>query len=480
MIEGVFEPLLQGQIQALPPETGDTLLALADEAAGRGMHELAETARSLASFQANLPVAELLPGDRNQIGLLVGNLQRLLNTVSRVPMQTGNLVEPIAPSAPNPNDRVALYMESRAVSSMLLEVLKQHGFSPFLISSMDRLADRGREKPPAAIVADLSLCRSDPDTRNVMQSLREQVVPPPHLFCIGSADDISARLEAVRLGATRFLPRPLDVSRLLAVLRGVTERAPTEPLRVLLVDDDSLQTMMHGAELAEVGLEVLTLNDPLEAPAVMDSFRPDVIVIDIYMPGCNGLELAALLRQDDGLVDTPILFLSAESSIPRQMVALDLGGDDFLTKPVPAEILQAAVIARAKRARMLRRTREEYARMSGRVESLLAPGKTGALTPLWRFDPMQRQLLAPNGIAVRLTAAETALVRQLFTHPGGHASREELIAVLQGLPGTYDSRRLEALISRLRRKTREKCGVKLPLQSEYGRGYSFAGHVLTL
>jgi signal transduction histidine kinase len=111
--------------------------------------------------------------------------------------------------------------------------------------------------------------------------------------------------------------------------------------------------------LREAGLETHACNGSLGAARAVAEFRPDVIVTDVYMPGCNGFELAALLRQDEALSDTPILFLSSETDIQRQMAALDLGADDFLTKPVQMGVLVAAVVARAKRARMLKRIRRE-------------------------------------------------------------------------------------------------------------------------
>ena len=476
-IESLFAPLLDGASKVVPAEAAEHLAELADVARQCGLLAAAETCRSLASFDQGLAVGELGARDVAQIRLLLGNLDQAFRPDAARAAQAAvpSLVEPIASSGPNPHDRVALYLESRAVAALLQDVLKRQGFAPFMLTSMGKLAEGGRERPPAAIVADLSLCRDDPHTLKSITALRQQVTPPPPLFCLAGADDISARLEAVRLGATRFLAKPLDISRLLAILRGVTERAPAEPLRALLVDDDPLQTMLSAAQLVDVGMDVRSVNDPLAAPALVERFRPDVIVIDLYMPGCNGLELAAVLRQDDALADTPILFLSAETNIPRQMVALGLGGDDFLTKPVEPEVLQAVVLARARRARMLRRTRDEYRRMSNQVHFALTPGQ--AVAPTWRFDAVQRQLFAPNGIGLPLSAAEATLVQTLFSRPGGQASREHLRSGLQDLPGAYDERRLEALISRLRRKARERCGVKLPLQSEYGRGYSFVGHV---
>ncbi|MDD5297602.1 MAG: response regulator [Rhodocyclaceae bacterium] len=481
-IRHAYGELLDGQDQALPPDLADKLLAVVAEASRLSLPDVAETARSLAAFQVGL--GQQAPDEQNlgQIRLLLGNLVRRLcpESLAGDEYPDSALVTQIAPSGTNTNERVALYLESRAVSALLHDALKMGGFDPFPIQSMEQLAASEYGTAPAAIVADLSLCRNDPHTRKTVQTLREIVVPAPHLFCLAHADDFPARLEAIRLGATRFLSKPLDTEKLLAVLRGVTDRTPHEPYRVLLVDDDPAMTLVHGAHLAEIGIEVREVNHPAEALAAAEAFRPDVIVMDVYMPGCNGLELAGILRQDETLADTPILFLSAETNIHRQMLAMDLGGDDFQTKPVTPEVFQASVVARAKRARMLKRTRTECRQMASQLNSLMPPQQSPRLSLVWRLDSMRRLLVSPTGSSVRLSALEVSLIQHMGACPGHHASREHLIATLADTHGAYDGPRLEALISRLRRKSTEKCGMKLPILSEYGRGYSFAARIQIL
>lgn len=481
-IRHAYGALLEGSDRSLPPDLPQQLLAVVAEASRLSLPDVAETARSLASFQIGL--GQQPPDDWNlgQIRLLLGNL------MSRVCPESCNvdefpeavLVTPIAPSVKNGNERVALYLESRSVSALLHDVLNGAGFAPYPIQSMEQLTHVDHSEVPAAIVADLSLCQRDPHTRKTVLALREIIRPAPHLFCLAHADDFAARLEAVRLGATRFLNKPLDTDKLLAVLRGVTDRTPHEPFRVLLVDDDPSMTLVHGAILAEIGIEVQEVNRPEEALVRAESFRPDVIVMDVYMPGCNGLELAGVLRQDETLADTPILFLSAETDIHRQMLAMDLGGDDFQTKPVTPEMLQASVLARAKRARMLKRTRLDCRQMASQLNSLLPSHQTRHLALIWRLDTVRRLLVSPTGSSAHLSALEVSLMQHLVAHPGHHASREHLISALASNHGPYDGPRLEALISRLRRKSADKCGVKLPILSEYGRGYSFAARIQIL
>jgi PAS domain S-box-containing protein len=349
------------------------VLALAEAALQQGLMDVHQTARSLASFLDGLLEQGMDTRDQRQIQRLLDNLHSELHGAdpARARLEpTGRLVPAIAPSQSSGNDRVGLYIESRAVCAMLEAALSQAGFLPSPLASMQALDQLSEKNAPAAIVADLSLCLRDSAFQASFAALRQRCSTPPHLFALASNDDVAARLQAVRLGATRFLKKPVDREQLIAILKGVTARTPTAPFRVLFVDDDRSMTTLYCAALEKIGLQARGINDPLAAPALVAEFAPDVIVTDVYMPGCNGLELAALLRQDEALADTPILFLSSETDIQRQMEALDLGADDFLTKPVNLAVLQAAVVARAKRSRMLKRSRHEYQRVAEHLQRI--------------------------------------------------------------------------------------------------------------
>jgi len=354
--------------------TASQVLALAEAALQHGLADAHETARSMASFLAGMQDRCIDEQDRRQLQLMLDNLRSELQgatvSVSAPHEPAATLVPTIAPSQASSNDRIALYIESRAISAMLQEALTRAGFSPRPLASMQALAQIGENDYPAAIIADLSLCLRDSNTQASIKALRERFTPAPHLFALASGDDVAARLQAVRLGATRFLKKPVDTEQLIAILKGVTARTRIEAFRVVFVDDDRSMTTMYAAAMEAIGNQVRATNDPLTAPALVAEFSPDVIVTDVYMPGCNGLELAALLRQDEALADTPILFLSSETNIHRQMEALDLGADDFLTKPVDPAVLQAAVVARAKRARMLKRSRREYQRVAEHLQRI--------------------------------------------------------------------------------------------------------------
>jgi PAS domain S-box-containing protein len=373
LVKSEIATLMHASENRLSDQAAAQVLALAEAALGAGLADVYQTARSMASFLAGMRERCLDEQDQLQLKLLLDNLHRELTPPAVDTSQLAPAVElitGIAPSAATSNTRVALFIESRAIAAMLQETLSRAGFSPRPLKSMQSLAECSDHDYPAAIVADLSLCQRDSQTRDAVLALRERFSPPPHLFCLAGGDDFQARLQAVRLGATRFLKKPVDTERLVAILKGVTAQVPPAPFRVLFIDDDRAMTAIYAAALTAAHCEVKTLNDPLAAPALVAEFMPDVIVTDLYMPGCNGLELAAVLRQDEALADTPILFLSSETNIHRQMAALDLGADDFLTKPADMAVLQTAVLARAKRSRMLKRSRREHRQVTEHLKRI--------------------------------------------------------------------------------------------------------------
>jgi diguanylate cyclase (GGDEF)-like protein len=96
------------------------------------------------------------------------------------------------------------------------------------------------------------------------------------------------------------------------------------------------------------------VNEPLEVMAPLVDFRPDLILMDVYMPGCDGMDLAAVIRQQEDYVGIPIVFLSTETNPDMHQEALRMGGDDFLTKPIPPDRLIVSITSRVQRSRALR------------------------------------------------------------------------------------------------------------------------------
>ena len=112
--------------------------------------------------------------------------------------------------------------------------------------------------------------------------------------------------------------------------------------------------------LNSAGILTHTLTEPIQAMDALAEFQPDLIILDMYMPDCNGTELAKVIRHNDRYVSVPIIYLSAEDDLDKQLDAMSEGGDDFLTKPIKPRHLIATVRNLAARARNLKARMVRY------------------------------------------------------------------------------------------------------------------------
>ncbi|MGH8032574.1 MAG: EAL domain-containing protein [Luteimonas sp.] len=134
------------------------------------------------------------------------------------------------------------------------------------------------------------------------------------------------------------------------------------PYRVLIVEDDRSQALFAESVLNGTGMQARVVSVPGEAMAAMQAFAPDLVLIDLHMPGISGTELTAMIRANAAFAHTPIVFLTGDDDPERQFEALQVGADDFLSKPVRPRHLVAAIESRARRARMLQRQRSSEGR----------------------------------------------------------------------------------------------------------------------
>lgn len=212
---------------------------------------------------------------------------------------------------------------------------------------------------PAAIIMAVAFNKDDTADVDLIARLKSENKHFPPTLLISDNGTMENRLATTRAGINRYFHKPLDMRELLQTLNGLTQRKATKAFRILLIDDDKVSLKYYGAILRDAGMEVETLSNPMDVLKYLAKFKPDVLVTDVYMPNCSGPELAHVIRQDDSWALMPIIFLSTESNIDRQLAAIDQGGDIFLTKPVEAEHLVTTVIAKAKRARWINRLNDD-------------------------------------------------------------------------------------------------------------------------
>ena len=165
---------------------------------------------------------------------------------------------------------------------------------------------------------------------------------------------MAARVAAVRAGAGGYLAMPVDALELVDRIDKSAPDLERDPYRVMVVDDDPTLSRFFDAVLTAAGMKTEIVNDPMEVLQRLPDFRPELILLDHYMPDILGRELAAVIRQEQANDSIPIVFLSAEDDVATQQKVMQIGGDDFLTKPIRPDHLIGAVTTRARRFRALR------------------------------------------------------------------------------------------------------------------------------
>lgn len=174
------------------------------------------------------------------------------------------------------------------------------------------------------------------------------------LAFISSDEAIHPAVEAAHVGASLHLDKPLDASGLEAAVRHLVAIRQGGRPKIMVVDDDPDFTAKIAFDLRNDNLLVKTVHDPLKLLEALQDFPPDVMLLDVMMPGMNGFEVCQMLRGMPRWRDLPIIFITAEIHIEARVKAFTSGGDDYLPKPVVTEELLARVRVRLEKSRLLK------------------------------------------------------------------------------------------------------------------------------
>jgi len=338
-------------------ELAAMLHALAGSAGTFGFSEMRSAARTLESELRTCLRQELAPSDvaRARMTSSVAALKAAADAPDRAGEQ-GIAIAPVTRegnTAPGGNIVYIIDDDPLVVKSLELQI----GHFGYQVESFSRPGDliaAVKAATPSAVIMDLGF----PEGRLAGAAVVEEVqrgreAPIPVLFLSGRSD-FEARLTAVRAGSDAYFTKPVDIGRLLDRLDVITKRQVQAPYRIMIVDDEMELASYHETILQHAGMSTTVVTDPLDVMESLVVFRPELILMDLYMPQCNGFELAKVIRQNEAFIDIPIVFLSSETDIDQQLSALGRGGDDFLSKPIQPTHLIQAVAFRAERYRVLR------------------------------------------------------------------------------------------------------------------------------
>ena len=234
---------------------------------------------------------------------------------------------------------------------------------------------------------------------------------------------------------------------------------------ILIVDDDEEIRDLLCQYLEKHGFKVSTAASGRQMRAVLATATIDMVVLDLMLPGEDGLALCRSLHAD-GATPLPILMLTARNEEADRILGLEMGADDYLTKPFATRELLARIRAVLRRARMV----PAKLQLRDSVKVL----QFGA----WRLDTHARHLLDDSGIMVALSGAEYRLLRVLLEHPRRVLTRDQLLGMTQGREADVYDRSIDILVSRLRKRLRDDSREPRLIRTLRNEGYIFSADVV--
>ena len=225
--------------------------------------------------------------------------------------------------------------------------------------------------------------------------------------------------------------------------------------QVLVVDDDAGIRDLLADYLTKQGMAVATARDGKEMDERLDGFHPDLIVMDLMMPGEDGL---ALTRRVKAARDVPVIMLSARGEDIDRIVGLEVGADDYLAKPFNPRELLARIRAVLRRGG--------------------AAARSETAAEVFRFGPfsldLASQSLSRDGADLTLTQAEFTLLKLFVEHPNRALSRDQIMDWLKGFDRDPFDRSIDVRVTRLRKKLEDDPANPVYIRTVWGQGYLFS------
>jgi two-component system OmpR family response regulator len=233
------------------------------------------------------------------------------------------------------------------------------------------------------------------------------------------------------------------------------------PDHILVVDDDTeIRSLLHDY-LQKQGYRVTAVADGKGLRTAVATSHPDLIILDLMLPGEDGLTLCRELRAKS---EIPIIMLTARGDETDRIVGLELGADDYVAKPFSPRELLARIKSVLRRARAL-------------PENLKTEESGVFRFAEWTLDAATRNLTSPQGVVVALSGTDFRLLKIFVDHPNRVLTRDQLIdLMLSRDAGPYD-RAIDVQVSRLRQRLGEDAKEPAIIKTVRGQGYVFAAHV---
>ncbi|MBU2710927.1 diguanylate cyclase [Zooshikella harenae] len=340
----------------------------------------------------------------------IRKLNHLISTLSHTALRKGDSnAKPTSIPSTKP---VYIGMNHPSLAGKLLKQMDYFGIRAKAFFAPRDFLNAYHARHPAVIVMDVDFGRQRHAGIDLIKKIQaERDNPFPVLFYSHDIDDIRTRLEATRAFGCEFYTRGLEIGHIIDRIEQLTRVVVQDPYRVLIVDDSKAQAYFTQNTLNKAGIITEVITKPLEVLDALEKFDADLIILDMYMPECNGMELAKVIRQQEKYVSIPIIYLSAEADVDKQLIAMSEGGDDFLTKPIKPHHLISTVRNRGERARAL-------------LSRMIRDSLTGLYNHTYTLQQLQNEILRSEENQTPLAFAMIDIdhfksVNDTYGHPMG-------------------------------------------------------------
>jgi diguanylate cyclase (GGDEF)-like protein len=343
--------------QALVPESQSSALVelaqklhkLAGSAGSFGFSELGKKAKKL-----ELQVQEWLASSNVDTGMLrVFSVAIAALGGESQSAKNGGYPMPSASASGAASSLIYVLEDDPDVANEVCMTLRHFGHQVEHFATIAAAEAEILRRPPDFMICDIMFSDEGRETPDAIAQLQAQLPSAIPVIFVSTRTDFAAYHAAVRAGAVGYFVKPLDIIRLVDCFENYLDRNRSTPYRVLIIDDDQSLAEHYKLVLGSADIRAEVISDPRDIFTLLNDFHPELILLDINMPGCSGIELAQVIRLNQDWLRVPITYLSSEQDEEKRALAMGRAGDDFLSKPLSDLELITAVSVRAARSRQL-------------------------------------------------------------------------------------------------------------------------------
>jgi diguanylate cyclase (GGDEF)-like protein len=321
-----------------------------------GIHEGSEVARQI---EALLQIEGKLKSQQaDDFHTQVCGLRSLLenadlSTLNQRNSSAKTAIAAIQHSQQNRQPNLLIIDDDQELLNLLGLEAAQHGLQTTIANTLDTAETMIQANCPDVVLLDLSFADTNEDGLAFLAKLTSQLPQLPVLVFTGS-NQVMDRVAVARLKGRGFLQKPTTATQVLDAVSQVLQSSQKAQTRVIAVDDDPIILRILRGLLEPWGVQVVTIENPLQFWDSLESVTPDLVILDIEMPGINGIELCQTLRNDVRWGWLPVLFLTGSTDAETIHKVFSAGGDDYINKPIVPPELITRILNRLERTRMLR------------------------------------------------------------------------------------------------------------------------------